>query len=155
MKVLVVDDNAVSRKIMKATCESLGYKVVEAKDGEEAWEKFNTYPIRIVISDWVMPKCTGLELCQKIRKSPNADYTYFFLVTGLKTTFEDFDHARNEGIDDFIYKPLDFHVFRNQFEVAERMLSMISDNVDNRAAHKLKTGNLRVQLPKQSSGRVY
>ena len=130
MKVLIVDDDAVSRKVMRSSCVNLGYKVVEAANGMEAWDAFQRYPIRIIISDWVMPGMDGLELCRKVRNSPVADYTFFFLVTGKKTDLEDFVTARGVGADDFIYKPVDFHVLRNQLEVAERMLKLINDEMD-------------------------
>ena len=130
MKVLIVDDDVISRKLMRSSCTNLGYKVVEASNGAQAWDAFQRYPIRIVISDWIMPGMDGLELCRKIRNSPASDYTFFFLVTGKKTGLEDYVTARGIGADDFIYKPVDFHVLRNQLEMAERMLKMINDEID-------------------------
>lgn len=148
MKILIVDDDVISRKVMRSSCVNLGYKVVEAENGMEAWDAFQKYPIRIIISDWMMPGMDGLELCQRVRKSSAADYTFFFLVTGKKTSLEDFVTARGVGADDFIYKPVDFHVLRNQLEVAERMLTLINDEMDRfqrlKADHviskNLKTG---------------
>jgi DNA-binding response OmpR family regulator len=130
MKILIVDDNAVSRKVMKAMCTRLGYKVVEARDGAEGWDLFNKYPIRIIISDWMMPSLSGIDLCKKVRASQHSDYTFFFLVTGKKTSLEDFATARTAGADDFVYKPLDFYVLRNQINMAERMLSLINSEMD-------------------------
>jgi DNA-binding response OmpR family regulator len=130
MKILIVDDNAVSRKVMKAMCSRLGYKVVEARNGEEGWDLFNKYPIRIIISDWMMPTLSGIDLCKKVRASQHSDYTFFFLITGKKTSLDDFATARSAGADDFVYKPLDFYVLRNQINMAERMLSLINNEID-------------------------
>ncbi len=130
MKILIVDDDVVSRKLMRSSCSNLGYKVVEASNGKDAWAAFQKYPIRIVISDWMMPEMDGLELCQKVRSSAASDYTFFFLVTGKKTSLEDFVTARGIGADDFIYKPVDFHVLRNQLEMADRMLRLLNERTD-------------------------
>lgn len=130
MKVLIVDDDVISRKILKATCLTLGCRVVEATDGKEAWELFNRYPVQIVISDWIMPEMDGLTLCQKIRHCSKGDYVFFFIITGKKTALEDFSKAREAGADDFIFKPIDYHVFRNQLAVAERMLNLIKDHLE-------------------------
>jgi DNA-binding response OmpR family regulator len=148
MKILIVDDDAVSRKLMRASCVNLGHKVVEASNGMEAWDAFLRYPIRIIISDWMMPGMDGLELCQKIRKSPASDYTFFFLITGKKTGLDDFVTARGVGADDFIYKPVDFHVLRNQLEVAERMLNLITEQMDKfqtLKAERIISKNLRLK----------
>jgi len=71
MKILIVDDDVISRRIMKAICVRLGYKVVTAPDGVEALDIFQRFPIRIVISDWVMPKLDGVGLCKAIRSTPD------------------------------------------------------------------------------------
>ena len=126
MKILVVDDDLISQKIMKAICMRLGYKVVTATDGAEALEMFKRYPIRIVISDWVMPRMDGLALCQKIRKVTEKGQVFFFLVTGKRTALGDYNRAREAGVDDFLYKPVDIHVFRNQLAVAEQFLGLVT-----------------------------
>jgi len=101
----------------------LGYKVVTASNGVEALDIFKKYPISIVISDWVMPELDGLSLCRQVRQIPNKQ-SFFFLVTGRRKSLSDFAIARETGVDDFVYKPLDFHVFRNQLKVAERVLEL-------------------------------
>src|SRR5262245_58073166 len=127
MKVLIVDDDIISQKILKSICTRLGYKVVAAADGEQALHAYKRYPINIIISDWMMPKMDGLSLCERVRGMREHNYTYFFLVTGRRKSLSDFAMAREKGADDFIYKPLDFHVFRNQLKVAEKMLGLIDN----------------------------
>jgi CheY-like chemotaxis protein len=131
VKILIADDNAVSRKIMRAMAERLGYRVVEAKSGVEAWRAFQRHPIRIVISDWMMPGMSGVELCQKIRSCPKSQSTFFFLISGKKTGLGDFAQAHAAGADDFIYKPLDFYVVRNQIERAEQTLGLLTRDLEH------------------------
>lgn len=108
---------------MKSICTKLGYTVTAVSDGAEALEEYRKRPTSIIISDWIMPLVDGLSLCERIRKMPIHDMRpFFFLVTGRRKTLSDYAQARDQGVDDFIYKPLDFHVFRNQLKVAERVL---------------------------------
>ena len=68
MKVLIAEDDAVSRRILWSMVESLGHKCLGANDGLEAWETYqSTADIEVVISDWMMPNMDGLELCRRDR----------------------------------------------------------------------------------------
>jgi DNA-binding response OmpR family regulator len=125
MKILIADDDAVSRKLIKNICVRLGYTVNEAHDGMKAWETYIRNPSRIVVSDWVMPGLDGLDLCQNIRKDKRPNYAFFFLITGKKTSLQNYTEAMEAGVDDFLYKPVDFHVFRNQLRMAERVLGLL------------------------------
>ncbi len=131
MELLIVDDDAISRKIMKAVCQRLGYKVTTANNGVEAWHTFDRDPFRIIMCDWVMPEMDGIELCYKVRNRPDTDYTFFFLITGKKTSLGNYSKAMEAGVDDFIYKPVDADVFRNQLRVAERVLGLINKPIES------------------------
>src|SRR5262245_42469010 len=124
MKVLIADDDAVSRKILKVLLERLGHEVSEAKDGSEAWRMFDADPVRIIVSDWVMPKMDGLELCRKVRERPKTDYTYFMLLSAMMTSKEDYRQAMDRGVDDFLAKPLENDAIWMRLRVAERILSL-------------------------------
>jgi len=69
MKILIVDDELVSRKKMDLLVRSLGYETVVASDGVEGWEAWKKERTRMVITDWMMPRMDGLELCRKIREA--------------------------------------------------------------------------------------
>ena len=73
MKVLAVEDDAVARRVLGQALTKLGYEVELASDGQEAWEKLQEDPMRIVVSDWLMPNVDGLELCRMIRARENED----------------------------------------------------------------------------------
>ena len=85
MKILIAEDDPVSVKILQFTLEHFGHEVVTAGDGAKAWEAFDRDPVRVIVSDWMMPGLDGLELCQKVRQRVKTDYTYFILLTAINT----------------------------------------------------------------------
>ena len=83
-KVLIVDDMLTMRKIVKKTCASIGLtNTVEAKDGQLAWDVINDAEqgIQLVISDWNMPNCSGLDLLKRVRGDSRFKELPFMLVT--------------------------------------------------------------------------
>jgi sigma-B regulation protein RsbU (phosphoserine phosphatase) len=122
MKILVAEDDPVSVKILQLTLEHYGHEVITTASGVEAWEAFDRDPVRTIVSDWMMPGMSGLELCQKVRQRPKTDYTYFILLTANTTGRENLREAMDAGIDDFLPKPLDREVIMMRLRVAERIL---------------------------------
>jgi sigma-B regulation protein RsbU (phosphoserine phosphatase) len=122
MKVLAVEDDAVARAVLRQALRRLGHEVIEAGDGEAAWALLQTEPVRVVVSDWVMPTLDGLQLCQRIRGRMDAEYTYFILLTSNDATEDNQRAAADAGVDDFLTKPLKFEELWNRLRVAERIL---------------------------------
>ena len=122
MKILIAEDDPVSVKILQFTLEHYGHEVVVAASGSEAWEKFDADPVRVIVSDWMMPSLDGLQLCAKVRERPKTDYTYFILLTAINTGRENLRLAMDAGIDDFLNKPLDREAILMRLRVAERIL---------------------------------
>lgn len=122
MKILAVEDDAVSRAVLRKALHRLNHDVIEAADGEQAWEKLQTEPVRVVVSDWMMPRSDGLELCRRIRAGRGKDYTYFILLTSRDATEENQRAAADAGVDDFLTKPLDLPELWTRLRVAERIL---------------------------------
>src|SRR5260370_1084228 len=81
ISVLVVDDDAVSRALLRALVQAAGYEVTTADHGREAWDALQVARIPVVVSDWYMPEMDGPELCRRIRARPNEPYVYFILIT--------------------------------------------------------------------------
>jgi sigma-B regulation protein RsbU (phosphoserine phosphatase) len=122
-RILVAEDDPVSSTILRTILEQFGYETVMARDGSEAWEKFNKEPVRIIVSDWMMPGVDGLTFCEKVRARAQIPYTYFILLTANRTSRENYALATAAGVDDFLTKPLDREVIRMRLAVAERILN--------------------------------
>ena len=123
MKLLIADDDPIAARILKASLHSLNYAVTVARDGVEAWDVFDREPgIRIVVSDWMMPRLDGLGLCSRIRELRQAEYIYFMLLTGADTASETYLEAMAAGVDDFLLKPLNRDLISARLQVAQRIL---------------------------------
>jgi phosphoserine phosphatase RsbU/P len=122
MKILIAEDDQVSSKILQFTLESGGHQVVSCASGTEAWSAFDADPVRVVISDWMMPDLDGLELCARVRARPKTEYTYFILLTAIHTGRDNLRKAMNAGVDDFLTKPLDREAIMMRLRVAERII---------------------------------
>lgn len=123
MKILAVEDDAVARTVLRQALLRLGHESVEAADGQAAWELLQENDtVRVVVSDWMMPRADGLDLCRRIRKRTNAEYIYFILLTSRDATAENQSSAADAGVDDFLTKPLDLPELWTRLRVAERIL---------------------------------
>ncbi|HEX2855708.1 MAG TPA: response regulator [Opitutaceae bacterium] len=122
MKVLAVEDDAVARGVLRQALKRLDHDAIEAANGAAAWEVLQREPVRVVVSDWVMPEMDGLQLCRKIRARPGAEYTYFILLTSNTANDENRREAADAGVDDFLTKPLDLEELWTRLRVAERIL---------------------------------
>jgi len=122
LKILTVDDDQVSRKILVQALHRLGYETAEAADGNEALSILAKDPVRVVVSDWLMPGMDGLDLCHRIRAQVNAEYTYFILLTSREADSANQREAIEAGVDDFLTKPLDLQELWMRLRVSERIL---------------------------------
>lgn len=119
-RILIVEDDPVSALLLRKVLEQRGSKVDHAENGVEALRKFDTFPYRIVISDWMMPEMDGIELCRKVRQASDG-YVYVILLSA-KSQKEDRLDAYNAGVDDFLTKPLDREELFARLKVANRIL---------------------------------
>lgn len=122
MKILIVEDDLLARRVLQQSLLKLGHEVIQASDGEEALQLLADHPVRVVVSDWMMPGIDGLQLCQKLRSQMGADYVYFILLTGKTPDVENQREAIEAGVDDFLTKPLDLQEIWMRLRVAERIL---------------------------------
>jgi sigma-B regulation protein RsbU (phosphoserine phosphatase) len=122
MKILAVEDDPVARAVLQRTLLKLGHEVVTVSDGHAALELLAKDPVRVVVSDWVMPGVDGLELCRRVRARTGSDYVYFILVTGKLPSEENQREAIEAGVDDFLSKPLVIQDIWMRLRVAERIL---------------------------------
>jgi DNA-binding response OmpR family regulator len=106
MKILVADDDATSLLFLTIALESLGHDCDTAIDGTEAWSAFQSGHPDIVISDWMMPGLSGLQLCEQIRADTHGVGVYLILLTSHSTS-EQLEEGLSAGADTYLIKPVD------------------------------------------------
>jgi DNA-binding response OmpR family regulator len=122
MLILAADDDPTSLLIIEAALRNLGHLCLSATDGDQAWETFQTRRPDVVISDWLMPGMTGLELCRKIRAHP-ARYTYVIMVT-VNSSHDQMFEGMSAGADDYLIKPLNADDLELRLIAAARVTSL-------------------------------
>lgn len=141
MKILLVDDDPVSQRVLAALVAREGYEPECVTDGVAAWERFQQGGIRLVISDWTMPGMGGLELVRRIRAQPGP-YTYIIILTA-RTEREDVSAAMLAGADDHLAKPVSRDDLRTRLAVARR-ITALQEELARRNA-ELEAANARMQ----------
>ena len=121
VKILIADDDLVSSKVLTLSLTRLDHEVISAANGQEALAAFQVHRPPIIISDWMMPKMDGIDLCQAIRKLRLTQYTFFILLTS-KSRHPEYLQAMGAGVDDFLRKPLNVEELIIRLRVAERIL---------------------------------
>jgi CheY-like chemotaxis protein len=122
MKILAVEDEPSALAILSRAPARLGHEVLTATDGEAALDVLAADPVRVVVSDWMMPGLDGLELCRRVRSRPDRDYVYFILLTAQTPSEENQRAAIEAGVDDFLQKPLQSQEMWMRLRVAERIV---------------------------------
>ena len=123
MKILIAEDEPVSRTLLSAALRKLVHVVMVAENGRDALDVCNRERVPLVISDWMMPEMDGLELCRQIRARNFGHYTYFTLLTTLSGK-QHFLDGLAAGADDFITKPFDLDQLAARLRVAARILHL-------------------------------
>jgi two-component system chemotaxis response regulator CheY len=119
-RILVVDDMNSIRKLVTKRCEKLGFtNIKQAEDGEKAWNMILTanQNFQLIISDWNMPNCSGIELLKRIRSNPKFSNIPFIMLTAEKDTSQ-VTEAIKAGVDNYIVKPFKIDTF------AEKILAV-------------------------------
>jgi sigma-B regulation protein RsbU (phosphoserine phosphatase) len=158
MRILLVDDDASTRRLLDAMLRKMGHQVVQANDGLEAWEILQHDQINLVISDWIMPRMDGVELCRRLRASDRPHYTYVVLFTG-KDQDDDVVVAMEAGADDFLTKPVQAKELKVRIEAGRRVLSLEETlNTKNRqlelANASLEASQQRIQRDLQAAAAI-
>ncbi|MEM0949224.1 MAG: fused response regulator/phosphatase [Pseudomonadota bacterium] len=137
-RVLIVDDSRAHRLLIAKVLRRWGYEFLEASSGQEALELLTANEIDLVLSDWVMPQMSGLELCQAFRDLDRAHYVYFILLTS-KSAREDVAMGLAAGADDFLSKPINSEELMARISAGERLVAMqrILEEKNSELAHTL------------------
>lgn len=124
MKILIAEDDAVSRRVLEATLTKFGYEVVVAADGGQAWAVLEREDApRLAILDWMMPEIDGVEICRRLRLIPSATPPYLILLTA-KNSKEDVVIGLDAGANDYLTKPFDRAELRARVQVGVHVLEL-------------------------------
>jgi len=154
MKILIVEDDFISRSILNKMLTEMGNTVLEAEDGEQGWKLLKSNEIKMVISDWMMPAMNGLDLCRKIRLAALQPYVYVIMLTA-KDRQTDLVDVFKAGADDYIAKPFDPEELRARVTTGMRVIDL--EERHNSLARKLNeqlvssTGRIEAQDAKLKS----
>jgi CheY-like chemotaxis protein len=124
MKILIAEDDSVSRRLLGATLSKFGHEVVIAADGAEAWAVLGQEDApRLAILDWMMPEIDGVEICRRVRLMANATPLYLILLTA-KSSKEDVVIGLDAGANDYLTKPFDRAELRARVQVGVQVLEL-------------------------------
>ncbi|MGH9679368.1 MAG: GGDEF domain-containing response regulator [Candidatus Acidiferrales bacterium] len=138
MKVLIADDDSVSRHLLRGLVAKWGYEVVCVEDGNAAWEvlKLPDAP-RMALLDWIMPGQNGVDVCRELREFRPEPYTYILLLTA-KDAKENVVEGLESGADDYLTKPFHPQELRARIRVGSRLLELEDNLVQAREAMRFK-----------------
>ena len=146
MRVLIAEDDPVSRRLLESTLRQWDFQPLTVADGVGAWDVLRRPDAPgLVVLDWNMPKMDGVEVCRRLRERKGGDYSYVILLTG-RGGKEDILSGMNAGADDYIVKPFDVDELKVRLNVARRILDLQADLIAAReslreqATHDALTG---------------
>jgi len=123
MKILIVEDDPGSRRLVKVHLSGAGYEIAEAEDGQAAWELFQREPFQLVITDWMMPNLDGPGLIHNIRSSGRKGYTYIIMLTAIDDKPKVVTGLES-GADEYLTKPFDNRELIARVASGERILRL-------------------------------
>ncbi|HXE81276.1 MAG TPA: response regulator [Vicinamibacterales bacterium] len=132
MRILIAEDEPVSRRLLQKTLEQWGYEVVICEDGTSAWNALRSPDAPgIAVLDWMMPGMDGPEICRAVRESGAPRQPYLMLLTS-RTRMQDVVAGLKAGADDYLTKPVDREELEARLSVAARVVQLqqrLSDRV--------------------------
>jgi diguanylate cyclase (GGDEF)-like protein len=148
LKILIADDEALSRRLLEKTLERAGYEVIAVENGKLAFEELcKPEGPRLALLDWVMPELDGPGVCRAVRVRSEQTYVYMVLLTS-KGTKEETVLGLESGADDYLTKPFNAEELRARLRVGERILLLedrlveARENMRFRATHDQLTSLL-------------
>ena len=138
MKILVADDDVLSRRLLEKTLERVGYEVTRVGNGREAVESLSKPDApRLALLDWMMPELDGPGVCREIRKRRDQSYVYMILLTSRESK-EDIVAGLESGADDYLVKPFNTEELKARLRTGERILHLEDRLVEAREEMRFK-----------------
>lgn len=124
MRVLIAEDDPVSRRLLEATLKKFGFEVILAATGGEAWVVLQGENApSLAILDWMMPEIDGIEICRRVRQLPTATPPYLILLTA-RSEKTDVVIGLDAGANDYLTKPFDRSELRARIQVGTHVLEL-------------------------------
>ena len=124
MKILIAEDDPVSRRVLEATLLKWGYEVLVATNGTDAWEIMQRDDApSLAVLDIMMPGIDGLEVCRRVRQSPSATPPYLILLTAMASK-DEVVNGIQAGANDYLSKPFHREELKARVAVGAQMLSL-------------------------------
>ena len=141
MRILIADDEAMSRRLLQITLERAGYEVIAVENGRQAADRICTIDgPRLVLLDWVMPELDGPGVCREVRKRKDQSYVYMVLLTS-KEAKEDVIAGLESGADDYLTKPFDAEELKARLRTGLRILGLENRLVEAREEMRFKASH--------------
>jgi two-component system, cell cycle response regulator len=138
MRILIADDESVSRRMLRGLLSKWGYEVVSAEDGTAAWGHLKSPDApRMALLDWMMPGLNGVDVCRELRRHRPDPYTYILLLTA-KDAKEHVVEGLESGADDYLTKPFHPQELKARIRVGLRLLKLEDNLVEAREAMRFK-----------------
>ena len=138
MKILVAEDDAISRTLLERTLQRAGYEVITVCDGEGALaELAKSDPPRLALLDWVMPLKDGAEVCRTVRRQKEQAYTYLILLSSRESK-KDIVQGLESGADDYLTKPFDIDELKARLRAGQRILELEDRLVEARESMRFQ-----------------
>lgn len=124
MRILIADDDAVSRRVLSGTLARLDYEVTAVSHGDAAWQALQRQDApRLAVLDWMMPGKDGPEVCRAVRRQAGRPYVYLLLLTA-RDRKEDLIAGLEAGADDYLVKPFNAFELKARLDVGRRILDL-------------------------------
>jgi len=124
VKILIAEDERVSRRLLELTLTGWGHEVIVTEQGEEAWAILEQeHPPSLAILDWMMPGMDGIEICRRVRQRQMSSQTYLILLTA-KSSKANIVEGLIAGANDYVTKPFDRDELRARVNVGETVVDL-------------------------------
>lgn len=119
-KILLIEDDLTTQRVLQRMLEDEGYEVATANDGVEGLEQAVRFHPAMIICDWIMPRLDGLEVCRRVKADPELATIFFVLLTA-RGGVEDRVQGLDSGADEFLTKPIDLSELRARVKAGLRL----------------------------------